>query len=389
MLSQSHHRVARDTAEFALSRMVGVLATVMPLAALIQALTSLREYRQPAAVIAVWLAMFPVALWLVPRIRTGVLSRRESVAAIAIALTAVVVVGWEHRVHYTAGRVDLAILGTVWLLALVALSSPAWLSIPGAVIVFSVHAMLLIRDEGANRLSLTQLEAAGYIVAAMLIAFAALRPTIALHTRLAARRAALASRSVAEQAAATAVQEDRRYRHALLELEVLPLLRAVADGALNPAAGPVRDQCGEHAAALRQSLTDRAPRADGLLAELGPVLKTASARGMLVDVRVVGDPGAPPPEVASATRTTVDAVLTGLPPQPVTLTVLASGDDVELYLAFAEAFTETLPEPVPELSTPPDVPDTARWQAIVTAEQGGAGLLEISWRKAVPVGRRH
>lgn len=383
MLSHSHHRVARDTAEFALSRMVGVLATILPLAALIQALTSLREYRQPAVVIAVWLAMFPVALWLVPRIRTGVLSRGGSVAAIAIALTTVVVVGVEHRAHYTAGQVDLVILGTAWLLALVALSSPAWLSIPGAAIVFSVHAVLLIRDVGANLLGLTQLEAGGYIVAAVLIAFAALRPTIALHTRIAARRASLASRSVAEQAAATAVQEDRRHRLALLGLEVLPLLRAVAGGALNPASGDVRDRCAEHAAVLRQSLTDRAPRADGLLAELGPALKTASARGILVDVRVVGDPGLPSPQVACATRAAVDAVLSELPPQHVMLTVLASGDDVELYLAF------TGPAAVPELSTARDVPDTARWQAIVTAEQEGAGLLEISWRKAVPVGRRH
>ena len=39
-----------------------------------------------------------------------------------MAVVAVAVIGWEHRAHRAPGSVDLAILGTVWLLALVVLS---------------------------------------------------------------------------------------------------------------------------------------------------------------------------------------------------------------------------------------------------------------------------
>ena len=94
-------------------------------------------------------------------------------------------------------------------------------------------ASLLIRGEGLNRLSLSELEAAGYIIAAILIAFAALRPTLAVHVSLAARRASLASRSAAERAAAAAIGQERQSRLAVLEKEALPLLRGIADGTLD------------------------------------------------------------------------------------------------------------------------------------------------------------
>ncbi|HZR48086.1 MAG TPA: hypothetical protein VFB06_01065 [Streptosporangiaceae bacterium] len=379
-----HHGVVRDTTEFALLRMVGVLASIFPLAALIQVLANLHAYRQPAVAVAVWLAMFPVGLWLVPRLRTDGLTKSESAAAILIALAVVAVIGWEHRPHLAIGRVDLAVLGTAWLLALVTLSNPPWVWVPGALSVFASHAALLVHAIGANRLSLTQLEAAGYILVASLCAFAALRPTIALHTRIAARRALLASRSEAEQAAAAAVQEDRRHRLALLEAEALPLLRAIADGTLSPAADGVRQRCAQHASALRHSLTDRAPVTGGLMAALEPALTAGRARGLLVDTRVIGDPGAQIPQVARAVVATVEAVLSGLPPQQITLTVLAPGDDVELYLTFAGPAGS-----LPDVAR--DVPAAARWRAVLTAGETGTALLEMTWKsgKGVLRDRRH
>jgi hypothetical protein len=140
----SHHEVVRDTTEFGLLRMTGVLAAITPSAALIQVLANVREYRQPAVAVAVWLAMFAAALWLVPRIRTPGLSAAESVAAVLLAVAAVTVIGWEHREHDAPGSVDLAILGTVWLLALVALSRPARAWIPAALIVFAASARGLL-----------------------------------------------------------------------------------------------------------------------------------------------------------------------------------------------------------------------------------------------------
>jgi len=160
--------------------------------------------------------------------------------------------------------VDLAIFVTVWLLALVALSQSARVWAPGALAVYGVHAALLIGVAGTDPQSLAQLEAAGYILLAVLIAFAALRPTVAMHTSMTARRAALASRSEAERAAAAAVLADRQGRLALLEMEALPLLRGIADGTLNPAAGEVVRQCARHAADLRHSLTDHGLTDHGL-----------------------------------------------------------------------------------------------------------------------------
>jgi hypothetical protein len=378
----SHHEVVRDTAEFGVLRMAWVLAAVLPGAALVQVLANAHDYRQPAVAVAVWLVMLAVAIWIVPRIRTDGLTGREAAAAIMIAVAAVVIVGLDHRAHYAPSRADLAILGTAWLLALVSLSRPPRVWISGALVVLAVHTALVIRDEGANKLSLAQLETGGYILAAFLVAFAALRPTLAMHTSITARRAWLASSSAAERAAAAAVLADRRSRRAVLEMEVLPLLRGIADGTLDPAAAQIRERCARQAAVLRQALTDsdRAPGAGELMTGLEPALATAGARGLLVNVQVIGDPGTPEPQVVRAVLAALDAVLGALPPHQVVLTVLAPGDDVELYLTFSEPFS---PEPAPDVAGfGRDVPAAARWHATVDAEETGPGCLEIGWRKA-------
>jgi hypothetical protein len=376
----SHHEAVRDATEPGLRRMVGAMAAILPFAALIQVLANLHDYHQPAVAVTVWLVVFAAAAWLAPRMGPGGLTRGESAAAVVIAVAAVATIGWEYRPRHGSASVDLAILGTVWLLVLVALTRPARAWVPGALVVFAVHAALLIRAAGASPLSLAKLAAAGYILAAILIGFAALRSTLDMHTSVTARRAALASRSVAEHAAAAAIQQDRRSRLGLLEMEALPLLRGIADGTLDPADGDVRERCARHAAVLRHSLTDRAPSDGDLVAGLQPALQAASARGLLVDVQVVGDPGIPPPDVARAVLTAVDAVIGALPPHQVMLTVLASGGDVELYLTFSKPLRVT-----PDVARfGRDVPAAARWQAAVTREESGTGCLEISWRKAVP-----
>jgi hypothetical protein len=376
----SHHEAVRDVTESGIRRMVGAMAAILPFAALIQVLANLGDYRQPAVAVAVWLAMFVAAAWLAPRIGAGGLTRGEAAAAVLIAVIAATAIGWEHRPHHGSGSVDLAILGTVWLLVLVALSHPARVWVPGALAVFAAHAALLIRAAGASPLSLAKLEVAGYILAAVLIAFAALRPTLAMHTSMTARRTALASRSLAERAAAAAVQEVRRSRLAVLEMEALPLLRGIADGSLDPADGDVRERCARHAAVLRHSLTDRAPSADALVAGLQPALQAASARGLLVNVQVIGDPGIPAPEVAHAVLAAVDAVISVLPSHQVMLTVLASSGDVELYLTFSEPLRVS-----PDVARfGRDVSAAACWHATVTADETGTGCLEISWRRAAP-----
>ena len=251
----SPHKVVGDVAEAGLSRMVGTIAVILPAVALVQVLANAHDYRQPAAVIAVWLAVLGAAAWLTPRMRARVLSGAETAAAIAIAIAAVTVVGAERRGDVMPGSVDLAILGTLWLLVVVAMSVPIWVSVPAALTVYAVHSALLIRAEAVNPLTLSELEAAAYICAAFLIAAAVLRPTIAVHVTLGARRASLASRSAAERAAAAAIGQERQSRLAVLEREALPLLRGIADGTLDPTASDVRDRCARHAAVLRHSLT--------------------------------------------------------------------------------------------------------------------------------------
>jgi hypothetical protein len=372
----SHHKVAQDTAEVGLMRLVRALAVILPSVALVQVLANPGDYRQPAAAIVVWLAVLGASAWLVPRLRTGGLAASETAAAILIAVAAVAAIGAVHRAHGGSGSVDLAILGTAWLLALIVLSHPARVWIPAALLVFTVNGALLVRDGGLNPLSLSQLEAAGYIIVAVLIAFAALRPTLDMHVSIAARQASLASRSAAERAAAAAIQQERQSRLAVLEREALPLLRGIADGTLDPTEQGVREKCARHAAVLRHSLTGGAPDGGELVAGLEHMLR-AAARELPVPVQVIGDPGTPQPPVARAVLAAVEAVISALPPHQVMLTVLASGDDVELYLTFSAP-----------LRSPPDltrfgldVPASAHWHALVSTTETGGGCLEVAWRK--------
>jgi hypothetical protein len=380
----SYQKAARDTVETGLTRMVSVLSVVLPSIAVVQLVANSGEYRHPAVGIVAWVAVLGAAAWLMPRVRTGGLSAGETAAAIAIATAAVAAigaahqsVGAAHQSHGGPGSVDLGILGTVWLLVLVVLSRPARVWAPGAVLVFFVHGAFLLRDQGLNSTSLSQLMASGYIMAAVLIAFAAVRPALATQVMMAARRASLTSRSTAERAAAAAIQAERRGRLAVLETEALPLLRGIASGMLDPATDEVRQQCARHAAVLRHSLSSHAPQAGELVAALEPALRAARERGLLVTIQLIGDPGTPPPCVADATLTAVDAALSALPPHQVILTVLASGEDVELYLAFGVSLRH-----VPDLGPHgADLPATAGWHAAVVTTETGGGCLEVSWRK--------
>jgi hypothetical protein len=370
--------VATEAYESELPRLAGTLAAIWQFAILILVLADLHDYRQPAVPAAVWLGMLAAAAWLVPRARAGGLSGADATVAVAVAVAAVAVVGWDRRASGGTGTVDWSVLGTGWLLALVALSRPAWMWVSGALLIFATHAVFTIRLLGMASLGLARLAVTAYTLVVILVIFAALRPTLRTHAALTARRAALASRSAAERAAMAAVHEDRRERLALLEANALPLLRGIADGTLDPADSEVRERCARHAATLRRALVDRVQNAGWLLAELEPALRSARARGLPVDVQVVGDPGRPMWEVASATLAAVDGVLSALRPHPVTLTILASGNEVELYVTFSAA-----PKVTPDMTgLARQVPAATRWCATIDVDDTGAGCLEVRWHKA-------
>jgi hypothetical protein len=291
--------------------------------------------------------------------------------------------------------------------------------VPGALLVLAVNGFFIVRLLGTTADGIARLAAAAYVVAVILSVFAALRPTLRVHAGLAARRAELAGRSAAERAAVAAIEEDRRDRFALLEVEALPLLRGIADGSLDPADHAVRQECARHATTLRRALVDRARLGRELLAGLEPALGAARGRGLQIEIQVVGDPGLPSRDAAQATVDAVDAVLRALPPQTVTMTVLGpSGPanpglagpapagpapagpapastvpagaaragavpadpipDVELYLTFGH---------LPPGARPPAWPapaSIARWRAGLDVDDTGSGCLEISWRPAGP-----
>lgn len=381
----SPHQVARDAAEAGLMRFVRALAVLLPLLALVQVAANSGDYSYPAAAMVVWLAVLGAGARLAPRLRTGGLASGEVAAAIVIAVATVAAIGMVHKPHAAQANVDLAILGTVSLLVLVVLSRSARVWVPAALLVFAVQSALLVRAGGLSPLSLSELGAAGYIIAAVLITFAALRPALAVHVAVAARQASLASRLAAERAAAAAIGQERRGRLAVLEKEALPRLRAIADGTLDPAREDVRQECARYAASLRNSLMDGAPPGGSLTAVLEPALQAAAARDLLVTVQLIGDPGTPRPAVASALLTAVDAVLSALAPGQVMLTVLVSGDDVELYLTFGTPLRAA-----PDLTRCGlDVPAAARWRARLDAMETGGGFLEISWRKESVLDGRH
>jgi hypothetical protein len=364
---------------------VGALAVILPIGLLVQTLATLDNYRQPLAAVAVWLGILLTGAWLVPRALARGLSRPEAVAAIVVAAAAVSAIGLDRRTHLAAGSLDWTILGTVWLLALVALSRSAWLWVPGAALVIAAHAFFVVDLLGATPLGLARVAAGGYATGVVLAIFAALRPTLHTHSEIAVRRAELGSRSAAERAAVAAIHADRADRMALLEAEALPLLRGIADGSLDPADPAVRRKCARHATTLRRALVHRTEQAGGVLAVLAPALATARARDMPVEIQVVGDPGQLDRAVAQATLAAVHAVIRALPPQPVILTLLSTGDEVELYLTFRLAPADLGPvrADLAGLAGPPQPgPAAVAWRVTLDAGPASPGCLEVSWRKA-------
>ena len=378
----------QEFTDSAAPRFVGILAVILPAALLIQALASLPDYWQPAVPVVVWVGMLATAAWLVPRANSAGLSASEAAAAVAVAVVAVTAIGLDRRAPVVAPALDWTVLGTIWLLALVALSRPARMWVPGAALVLIVHAVFVLHLLGLGPSGLARTAAGAYSMIVVLAVFAALRPTLRMHVQIAARRAELASKSAAERAAVDAIREDRRGRLAVLEMEALPLLRGIADGRLDPADAAVRRECADHAAALRRALVGRSSQGSGLLSELEPALDAARARGVPVEVQMVGDPGLPARDVARATLAALGLVLRTLPPQPVTLTVLASADEVELYLTFDHAARG-----LPGLAglaglagLDAAIPAAAQWRAAMDTDDAGPGCLEIRWRRSPAIG---
>ena len=334
----SHHEVVRDTTESGLARLIDAMAVIMPAAGLIQTLANLGDYRQPAVAVAVWAALLGgrglAAAAGAPgrpgpgpgggggRDRGGRGDGDRVGAPPAPRLGRRRPRGPGHGLAAGPGRAEPAGLDLDrrrrWPSSPF---TPSWSS----------------RSPGPGAASLAQLEAGGYILATILIAFAALRPTLAMHTRISARRASLASRSDRRTRrggrrpggpadAGSPGSSTRRSRCCAASPRAGSTRPTPACGSGAPGTRP---PCGIPSPAGRRRPAASWPCSD-------PRCGPRERAGLLVNVQVIGDPGVPPPDVARAVLATVDAALGALPPHQVMLTVLAPGEEAELYLTFSE-----------------------------------------------------
>ena len=226
MVSQAVSRegVVVDATASAAPRFIGGLAVVLPLGLLVQALVYHSYYRQPVIPLLVWLGMLAGAAWLVPRACTrDHLTTAESLGAVAIAVVAVTAIGLDRKVAGAPGAPDWTILGTVWLLALVAVTSPPKVWVPGSALVAGVHAVFVVRVLGASPLGLSRLAASAYALCSVLTTFAAFRPELVLHG------GALTAVDLCETEVDTASQRPRGIRSA-----VVRTARKLFDGTVFP-----------------------------------------------------------------------------------------------------------------------------------------------------------
>ena len=178
-----------EATESAAPRFAGVFAIVLPAGLLVQALVDHNSYTQPVVPVVVWLGMLLAAAWLMPRASAGDVRTGHAVAAIAVAAVAVTAIDLDRRVHEAVMTVDWTVLGTVWLLALIVLTTPAWLWVPGSALVMGIHTVFILHELGFGPRGLSRLAASCYAVVSILVVFAALRPALRTHAGIAVRRA--------------------------------------------------------------------------------------------------------------------------------------------------------------------------------------------------------
>jgi len=125
----SRDEVIRDAAQSWIPHMVGAVAAILPITLLIQVLVNLHDYRQHAVPVAVWLGVLVAAGWL-RAARTGGRHHRSRGSGRGRGRGRCCRPGGLER-RGTAGTVDWSILGTIWALALLVLSRPAWTWVSG------------------------------------------------------------------------------------------------------------------------------------------------------------------------------------------------------------------------------------------------------------------
>ncbi|MCK9929201.1 ATP-binding protein [Frankia sp. Mgl5] len=176
----------------------------------------------------------------------------------------------------------------------------------------------------------------------------------------------------ADLVASAKITQDRRARLDRLRADTLPLLAAIGDGRLDPAADEVRARCASSAAELRRAMTSPVAGSD-LLEGLEPALRAAERRGVAVRMQVAGTFDAVPGTARDEVVAALSAVLATVTPAATAVTVTLTGTDDT-----GEAFV-TADDPAVAEAGPPVTPAPSAWTQVIDDSGDGQLCVEIRW----------
>ncbi|OHV73033.1 hypothetical protein [Pseudofrankia sp. BMG5.36] len=329
--------------ERAIRRAVGV-TLLAGVAVLALPAVALRTHSQPSldvlapiapyASILLWAVVAGGALRVVAitwrRALTGVEALATLGFTVAVTLAGAAIISGSDviRIYNWAG-----ILAPTVLLLTITVSRPArqWAAAVAVMVVVTL-AVDLPRI-GTAPLELVRLVGTLYGISTIQLLVTTAGPVLRATAEATTRAAHLDAELGAHQDAAAVVRRDRARRLARLNRDVLPLLRAVADGSADPRDEQVRRLCANRARALRRMLSGSGGRA-GPLAELETAIDAAEARGATVTLQVDGEFADIPREVRDELVDLLSETLRVAPSGRVTVTLLCAGSTGEGYISY-------------------------------------------------------
>ncbi|WP_007513646.1 ATP-binding protein [Pseudofrankia saprophytica] len=225
------------------------------------------------------------------------------------------------------------ILAPTVLLLPITVSRPARQWVAAVTVVLAVALAVSLPRIGTAPLELIRMLGTLYGISTVQLLVTTAGPVLRATADATTRAAHLEAELGAHQEAAAVVRRDRARRLARLNGDVLPLLRAVADGSADPRDEQVRRLCANRARALRRMLSGSGGRA-GPLAELETAIDAAEARGATVNLQVAGEFADIPYEVRDELVDLLSETLRVAPPGRVTVTLMCDGRTGDGYISY-------------------------------------------------------
>lgn len=281
---------------------------------------------EPVASVLLWAAVAAGAASLVVIIRHRPLDGAEALMALAftilVVLTGAAMTSGDEviRIYDWAGT----IAPTVLLLP-ITVSRPIRQWALAVAVIVGVELVVGLLRLGSQPLEVVRLLGLFYGVSTIQLLATVAGPVLRATAETTTAAAAMDAELGAIQDAAAAVRRDRARRLARLNRDVLPLLRAVAEGGADPREEPVRRLCASRARALRRMLVGGTGGPAGPLIELETAIDAAEARGALVVLQVAGELTTVATEVREELVDLLSETLRVAPPGRVTVTLMCDG----------------------------------------------------------------